>query len=102
MWLNKKKKIGLTVLFVGGIILLVVILMYAFSNGQAKTPATSQQVTTVLSDLGYAPSDTTSLYLEDDAQLKSSVAIENEQIRFDFFEFDNDDGAANAYNSACN
>lgn len=102
MWLNKKKKIGLTVLFVSGLILLVVILIYAFSNGQAKTPATCQQVTTVLSDLGYAPSDTTSLYLEDDAQLKSSVAIENEQIRFDFFEYYNDDGAANAYNSACN
>lgn len=102
MWLNKKKKTGLTVLFVGGIILLAVILLYAFTNGQPKTPATCQQVTTVLSDLGYAPSDTTSLYLENDAQLKSSVAIENEKIRFDFFEFDNDDGAANAYNSACN
>lgn len=102
MLLNKKKKTGLTVLFVGGIILLAVILLYAFTNGQPKTPATCQQVTTVLSDLGYAPSDTTSLYLEDDAQLKSSVAIENEKIRFDFFEFDNDDGAANAYNSACN
>ena len=102
MWLNKKKSIGLTVLFVGGIILLAVILLYAFTNGQPKTPATCQQVTTVLSDLGYAPSDTTSLYLEDDAQLKSSVTIENEKIRFDFFEFDNDDGAANAYNSACN
>ncbi len=85
MWLNKKKKTGLTVLFVGGIILLAVILIYAFTNGQPKTPAICQQVTTVLSDLGYAPSDTTSLYSEDDAQLKSSVSIENKQIRFDFF-----------------
>lgn len=39
MWLNKKKKTGLTVLFVGGIILLAVILIYAFINGQPKTPA---------------------------------------------------------------
>ncbi len=58
MWLNKKKKIGLTILFVSGLILLGVILIYAFSNGQSKTPATCQQVTTVLSDLGYVPSDT--------------------------------------------
>lgn len=36
MWLNKKKKTGLTVLFVGGIILLAVILIYAFTNGQPK------------------------------------------------------------------
>lgn len=101
MWLNKKKKTGLTLLFVGGIILLAIILIYAFTNGQPKTPATCQQVTTVLSDLGYVPSDTTSLYLEDDAQLKSSVAIENEQIRFDFFEFDNENSAINVYNHAC-
>lgn len=100
MWLNKKKKIGLTILFVGGIILLAIILIYAFTNGQSKTPATCQQVTTVLSDLGYVPSDTTSLYLEDDAQLKSSVAIENEQIRFDFFEFGNENSAENVYSNA--
>lgn len=102
MWLNKKKKTGLTILFVGSIILLAVILIYAFTNGQPKTPATCQQVTNVLSDLGYVPSDTTSLYLEDDAQLKSSVAIENEQIRFDFFEFGNENSAANVYSNACN
>lgn len=93
MWLNKKKKTSLTILFVGGIILLAVILIYAFTNGQSKTPATCQQVTAVLSDLGYAPSDTTSMYIKQDSHLKSSVAIENEQIRFDFFEFDNDDSA---------
>lgn len=102
MWLNKKKKTGLTVLFVGGIILLAVILIYAFTNGHPKTPATCQQVTTVLSDLGYAPSDTTSLYSEDDAQLKSSVSIENKQIRFDFFEYDNEKDAAKVYSNACN
>lgn len=101
MWLNKKKKTGLTILFVGGAILLAVILIYAFTNGQPKTPATCQQVTTVLTDLGYVPSDTTSLYLEDDAQLKNSVAIENEQIRFDFFEFDNGNSAMNVYKHAC-
>lgn len=99
---NQKKKTGLIILFVCGIILLAVILIYAFTNRQSTTPATCQQVTTVLSDLGYVPSDTTSLYLEDDAQLKSSVAIENEQIRFDFFEFDNENSAANVYSNACN
>ncbi len=102
MWLNKKKKIGLTILFVSGLILLGVILIYAFSNGQPKTPATCQQVTTVLSDLGYVPSDTTSLYSEDDSHLVSSVTIENEQIRFDFFEFNNENSAANVYSNACN
>lgn len=101
MWLNKKKKIGLTILFVSGLILLGVILIYAFSNGQPKTPATCQQVTTVLTSLGYVPSDTTSLYSEDDSHLVSSVTIENEKIRFDFFEFDNDNSAINVYNHAC-
>ncbi len=102
MWLSKKKKIGLVTLFSFGIILLAVILIYAGSNGQPKTPTTCQQVTTVLSDLGYVPSDTTSVYFEDDSHLKSSVAIENEQIRFDFFEFDNENSAADLYSSACN
>ncbi|MDE5985541.1 MAG: hypothetical protein K2H13_09840 [Eubacterium sp.] len=102
MWLNKKKKIGLTILFISGIILLAVILIYAFSNGQPKTPATCQQVSLVLSELGYEPSDTTSLYLEDDSRLTSSVAIENEKIRFDFFEFDNENSADNVYDNACN
>ncbi len=102
MWLNKKKKTGLTVLFVGGIILLAVILIYAFTNGQPKTPATCQQVTTVLSDLGYVPSDTTSMYIKQDSHLKSSVAIENEQIRFDFFEFDNGNSASNVFSHAYN
>ena len=55
----------------------------------------------VLSDLGYVPSDTTSLYSEDDSHLVSSVTIENEKIRFDFFEFDNENSAINVYNHAC-
>ena len=70
-------------MFVGGIILLAVILIYAFTNGQPKTPATCQQVTTVLSDLGYEPIDTTSLYIEDDSNLQKSVTIDNKKIRFD-------------------
>ena len=102
MWLNKKKKIGLTILFVSGLILLGVILIYAFSDGQRKTPATCQQVTTVLTSLGYVPSDTTSLYSEEDSHLVSSVTIENEKIRFDFFEFDNENSADNVYDNACN
>lgn len=102
MWLNKKKKIGLTILFISGLLLLGVILIYALSDGQPKMPTTCQQVTTVLSDLGYVPSDTTSLYLENDTQFKSSVAIENKKIRFDFFEFDNENSATNVYRNACN
>ncbi len=102
MWLSKKKKIGLIFLFSFGIILLAVILIYAGVNGQPKTPVTCQQVTTVLSNLGYVSSDTTSIYLENDSNLKKSVAIENEKIRFDFFEFDNQDSAANLYSNACN
>lgn len=102
MWLNQKRKIGLIIIFAGGMILLVAMLIYVFNDGQPKTPATCQQVATVLSDLGYVPADTTSLYLKDDAHLKNSVAIENEQIRFDFFEFDNENSAANVYSNACN
>lgn len=102
MWLSKKKKIGLIALFLFGIILLVVILTHAFVNGQPKTPVTCQQVTEVLSDLGYSPSDTTSMYEKQDSNLVNSIAVETEKIRFDFFEFNNDDSASNVFSHAYN
>lgn len=100
MWLNQKRKIGLIVIFAGGIILLVAVLIYVFTDGQQKTPVTCQQVTTALSNLEYTPSDTTDAYLKQDSHLKSSVAIETDNIRFDFFEFDNDNSASNVYTHA--
>lgn len=100
MWLNQKRKIALIVIFAGGMILLVAMLIYAFTDGQPKTPVSCQQVTTALSNLEYIPSDTTDAYLKQDSHLKSSVAIETDHIRFDFFEFDNDNSASNVYTHA--
>ncbi len=100
MWLNQKRKIGLIIIFAGGMILLVAMLIYVFNDGQPKTPATCQQVATALSDLGYTPLDTTDAYLKQDSHLKNSVAVETDTIRFDFFEFDNDDSASNVYTHA--
>lgn len=51
-------------------------------------------------NLEYTPSDTTDAYLKQDSHLKSSVAIETDNIRFDFFEFDNDNSASNVYTHA--
>lgn len=100
MWLNQKRKIGLIAIFAGGMILLVAMLIYVFTNGQPKTPVTCKQVTAVLSNLEYTPSDTTEAYLKQDSHLKNSVAVETDNIRFDFFEFDNDNSASNVYTHA--
>jgi hypothetical protein len=98
----EKWKKGIIIICSLGIILLVVMLIYAFVTGQPKTPATCSQVTTELTNLGYYPTDTTSIYIEQDSHLQGSVAIENEKLRFDFFEFDNNNSASNVFSHAYN
>lgn len=84
------------------IILFAIIWGILLINAGEKTPVDGQQVYKVLINLGYEPIDTTSLYIEDDSDLQKSVTIDNKKIRFDFFEFNNENSAANAYGSACN
>ena len=92
------------IFLIGGFIILAlaIMLIVMFSNTGEKTPVTCEQLNTKLIDMGYEPADTTYAYSDQNANLIRSIAIDTGKIRFDFFEFDNDDGAANAYNSACN
>lgn len=93
------KGIYLSIAFI--IILFAIIWGILSINTGEKTPVDSQRVYEEIINLGYEPIDTTSLYIEDDSNLQKSVTIDNEKIRFDFFEFDNDNSAINVYNHAC-
>lgn len=98
---TKVKKYGLIAIFIGGFLLLIFILSYAISDGQPKTPLTYQNVITSISKMGYTPIDTTASYKLQDPHLNGSVTIETKKMHFDFFEFDNNDSADNAYSVAC-
>lgn len=93
------KGIYLSIAFI--IILFAIIWGILSINTGEKTPVESQRVYEEIINLGYEPIDTTSLYIEDDSNLQKSVTIDNKKIRFDFFEFDNDNSAINVYNHAC-
>lgn len=93
------KEIYLSIAFI--IILFAIIWGILSINTGEKTPVESQRVYEEIINLGYEPIDTTSLYIEDDSNLQKSVTIDNKKIRFDFFEFDNDNSAINVYNHAC-
>ncbi len=93
------KGIYLSIAFI--IILFAIIWGILSINTGEKTPVDSQRVYEEIINLGYEPIDTTSLYIEDDSNLQKSVTIDNKKIRFDFFEFDNDNSAINVYNHAC-
>lgn len=95
----RNKGIYLSIAFI--IILFAIIWGILSINTGEKTPVDSQRVYEEIINLGYEPIDTTSLYIEDDSNLQKSVTIDNEKIRFDFFEFDNDNSAINVYNHAC-
>lgn len=75
------------------VLLLVGMFVIMFTNTGEKTPLTCQQVNNVLIDLGYEPIDSTYYYEEQSSNLKESIMADNGNIRFNFFEFDNNDSA---------
>lgn len=97
----KIKRIGLTAIFIFGFILLTVILVFSFVDGKPKTPATGQQVSSILSDMGYSPIDVTDSYEKQDLHLNGVITFETKKIHFEFFDFDNNGSADNAYSVAC-
>ena len=92
------KGIYLSIAFI--IILFAIIWGILSINTGEKTPVESQRVYEEIINLGYEPIDTTSLYIEDDSNLQKSVTIDNKKIRFDFFEFDNDNSALSLFKNS--
>jgi len=69
-----------------------------------KTPATVQEIAEVLVKNGYEPQDITALYVAQNPNvaqnLKQCIAIEKEDIHFEFYSFNNEKSAINLYSSA--
>lgn len=75
------------------VVIFAIIMIVLFANTGEKIPATCEQVSNELINLGYEPADTSYAYTEQNSHLKQSIAVETGSIRFDFFEFDNDNNA---------
>lgn len=76
--------------------LLAVILFVVFTKGHPKTPATAEKVFNAIENNGFVGADITSDYQEKwgtGNELQKAIAFEDGDIRFDFFEFDNEKSA---------
>lgn len=91
-----------TIFLIGGFIILAlaIMLIVMFSNTGEKTPVTCEELNTKLIDMGYEPADTTYSYSDQNANLIRSIAIDTGKIRFDFFEFDNDNSALSLFKNS--
>lgn len=75
------------------VVLLAVILIAVFTKGHPKTPATVEKVFNAIENKGFVGADITSDYQEKwdmGNELQNAIAFEDNDIRFDFFVFDND------------
>ncbi|MGN0547547.1 MAG: hypothetical protein ACI4I3_09455 [Acutalibacteraceae bacterium] len=90
------------VLVVGILVILTIALISAF-NVQ-KEPVTADRVCEIIKEQGYNPQDITDKYYEHDPTFKRTlikcVAFEEDDIRFDFFEFNNSNSAVDIYGQA--
>ena len=94
--MNLKTSLKLILFPIIVVVLIAAIFVYIFAVKGAKTPATLQLVQEVLETNKLAYSDVTDDYREKwnaDDMLKSALACEKGDLRFDFFVFDNTAGA---------
>lgn len=73
------------------VVLLAVILIAVFTKGHPKTPATVEKVFHAIENNGFVGANITSDYQEKwgmGNELQNAIAFEDDDIRFDFFEFD--------------
>lgn len=93
---------GKAVGLIGGfiVIVLAVMLIVMFTNTGEKIPVTCEELNTKLIHMGYKPADTTYAYSDQNENLIRSIAIDTGKIRFDFFEFDNDNSALNLFKNS--
>lgn len=85
------------VIMVVVVVSLATILIVLFTNTEEKTPATSDQVSAQLVELGYEPVDMTDYYEQYCHGLKKTVFTQSRYIRFYFFELNNNDNAGAVY-----
>lgn len=85
------------VIIVVVVVSLATILIVLFANTGEKTPATSDQVSAELVELGYEPVDMTDYYEQYCHGLKKTVFTQSRYIRFYFFELNNNDNAGAVY-----
>lgn len=79
------------------VVSLATILIVLFTNTEEKTPATGDQVSAELVELGYAPVDMTDYYDQYFLGLKEAVSTQTPNIRFYFFELNNYDNSLAVY-----
>lgn len=85
------------VIMVVVVVSLATILIVLFTNTEEKTPATSDQVSAELVELGYDPVDLTDYYGQFFLGLKRAVSTQTPNIRFYFFELNNNDNSWAVY-----
>ncbi len=85
--------------FLLGFIILtfLTIMIILFVNTGEKTPATCEQVNSTLVNLGYYSENSTDYYVKQNSKLKESVAGNNGNVSFYFFEFDDDETALSEF-----
>lgn len=85
------------------VIIFFIVLAIVFFNFFAvpKTPATTEQVKSVIIAQGYEPKDITEQYYESDPGFKSvlnrCISFDKDDIHFEFFDFNNDNSAVNVF-----
>ncbi len=90
----------------GLVIALFAVLAFIFLNfiSVPKTPVTAEQVKSVMIEQGYEPQDISNYYYNRDTDFKSvlkkCIAIEKDDLHFEFFEFNNDNSAVSIYSQA--
>ncbi len=85
------------------VIIFFVVLAIVFFNFFAvpKTPATTEQVESVIIAQGYEPKDITEQYCESDPGftnvLNQCISFDKDDIHFEFFDFNNNNSAVNVF-----
>ncbi len=79
------------------VVSLATIWIVLFTNTEEKTPATGDQVSAQLVELGYEPVDMTDYYEQYCHGLKKTVFTQSRYIRLYFFELNNNDNAGAVY-----
>ena len=92
-------KLALVIIF----FIVLAIVFFSFIS-VPKTPATTEQVKSVITAQGYEPKDITELYYESDPGFKNTlnkcISFDKDDIHFEFFDFKNDSSAVNIYSQA--
>ncbi|NLX93217.1 MAG: hypothetical protein GXZ02_05040 [Clostridiales bacterium] len=100
MKVSNKAITGFIKVVVFSSLLIAIILVVLVKTTVPKTPATTEQVREVLVTLGYEPQDITKQFSELESTLNQCIAIQKNDIRFEFYDFNNSNSAIDAYGDA--